>query len=183
MPTANGFQPFVGVAGLAIIWSLGCDPNLKLGSANDLTWGAFGAKFGIAGSSTDYVATLNATVSISQSSLVLGNQPLRFPNVHIGDDIRRCQRFLCKSYDLATNPGTASTTNGQAAFINPGAGTTSAQGYCPLPVPMAKVPTVTIYDLTTGTSGTARNVGNNTQATGVTAPGVGEGGFSSDIIL
>lgn len=178
IPAFNIGNPQPGASGLVLRLVLGAGSNNRLGTTVD-SWGGGASQYVCTTNSTDWIATANASIEFMAFSLNAGRQPIiRQPR--FDDDLRRCQRFFCKSYDLATVPGTASVTNGQVGFVNAGAATNTAQGYCPFPVRMTKVPTaanVTIYDPTSGAAGAARNAGNATQATGVTAAGIGEAGF------
>jgi hypothetical protein len=77
-----------------------------------------------------------------------------------------CLRYYCKSYDYAVAVGTA-TAPGVVSFVNPIAASSSFNTHVPFPKPMAKVPTVTLYNHNTG------------NANSIVAPGAGNVTVSS----
>lgn len=66
--------------------------------------------------------------------------------------LARCQRFIAKSYDPATDPGTAAAWNGAMGDVAPGTVSNSISVSVRFPVQMVKTPTVTVYSPQTGTA-------------------------------
>jgi hypothetical protein len=92
-----------------------------------------------------------------------GSIATEFEQRFIGDELRLCQRYYEKSYNLNTNPGTI-TDDGQI-FWTPGAIASGAiTGVFPVEYKVSKRIsncTVTYYSPITGTSGVVRNRKNN----------------------
>jgi len=90
-------------------------------------------------------------------------QPTPFEQRPIGVELQPCQRYYEKSYDIATSPGTATSTGRSLLGIS-----SSGTGYMSMSVPFAvekrAAPDVTIYDLA-GTSGKITYGTNNQSGT------------------
>lgn len=108
-------------------------------------------------SGSDY-NSLNGTLGIQSATfdiwgvqLEQNYQPTPFEQRPIGVELALCQRYYEKSYDMATAPGTATSTGRTLLGIS-----SSGTGYMSMSVPFAvekrAAPDVTIYDLA-GTSG------------------------------
>lgn len=76
----------------------------------------------------------------------------------LGPELARCQRYFSKSYNIDITPGTVSTVG--SSMINTGSFTTLTNRYdlvmVKFPQTMRTMPTVTIYNFMTGTTGTMR---------------------------
>lgn len=110
-------------------------------------------------SSSSYVGTAGASdyyeisqVMMNEGTLAL---PFKLAGFNIQDELLNCQRYYEKTYNLATNPGTSSTSIGQITGIR-SAGTNNITGY--MKVRKRTAPTVVIYSPATGTSGQRRNL-------------------------
>jgi hypothetical protein len=87
----------------------------------------------------------------------------------------RCLRCYAKSYPYGTAIGAASSYSGAVgSFFTTSA--TQANGFAPFPKRMAKTPTVTLYNATTGAVNSINNSGGISYA-GSTATNIGDGGF------
>jgi hypothetical protein len=101
---------------------------------------------------TDSLGHQTGTFDLAQVKLERGRKATPFISQKIGNVLRDCQRYYCKSYKQDIAPGTA----GQADQGNPNpvAGTTSFLGcMISFPVIMRATPTVTIYSPGGGNSG------------------------------
>lgn len=95
------------------------------------------------------------------SSLVIGDVQMEagkaatpFERRPIGIEIGLCQRYYCKGFPIGTPPGSGFTA---IASIANSAGVTYVS--VPFPVNMRTTPTVTVYNSTTGATGTWRDGG------------------------
>jgi hypothetical protein len=85
-----------------------------------------------------------------------------------------CLRYFQKTYQYVTAPGTV-TTQGMKSFIAPTA--PSAFGPVTYLKPMAKIPTVTLYNHATGAANSVQD-GNAVNHASASAAGVGDAGFA-----
>jgi hypothetical protein len=99
--------------------------------------------------------------------------PIDCPFIANLDD---CLRYYCKSYPYFTPPGTSSVIAGMQAFTSPlTASSTNAVGPLRFPKVMAKAPTVTLYNDSTGAAGSVRD--STGTAHTCTVGGIGDNGF------
>ena len=68
------------------------------------------------------------------------------------DELKRCQRYFCRTYQYGTGTGTA-TSNGCISTSLSAAQAYASAGNWDLPTTMRTAPTVTVYSTATGTSG------------------------------
>jgi hypothetical protein len=87
-----------------------------------------------------------------------------------------CLRYYQKTYDVGVLPG-AVTTAGLRTFVAPVASATGASGPHSFYKPLAKIPTVTLYNHATGAAGSVRD-GNGTDHASAAALTVGTTGMS-----
>jgi hypothetical protein len=112
-----------------------------------------------------FILPINTTFSYDLSEVVMTEgtvQPFRLASMD-GDELRLCQRYFEKSYNVEVRPGTASTTNG-----NQLARTTSSGAYgmsIDFKVTKRATPTATAYSPVTGTSGQFRVGGGDVAGT------------------
>ena len=76
--------------------------------------------------------------------LEIGSKATPFEHLSFADELARCQRYFCKSYDYDTTPGTA-TSVGSHMYSLPGSQTYAAVPSVRYPVSMRDNPTVTAY--------------------------------------
>ena len=135
--------------GIAVSWGLG------VGSTYSTTAGAWaGALYGAPTGSVSVVGTSGATFYITGVQLEAGSSATEFEHRPYGTELRLCQRYYQKSYDVNTAPGSATNIN---CWIAGGSNVGSTTGYVSggsvnFRVDMRATPTVVSYD-TAGTSG------------------------------
>ena len=165
-----------GTQGLQVAFSLGAGSAQRATLANTGIWTTAGGPKRATPNSTDFVNTSTAlTLRLSQISLCLGKQPLKMHGLDYTEDLRRCQRFYCKSTNLAQIPGGAGQQADCGTFYVGAA--TLAYGNVRFPVDMYGVPTVKVYDPVNGGASGSGFVGSGTIA-GLTPAFIGEKGFS-----
>lgn len=113
-------------------------------------WGAtFGAYVG-AGSAESFVGS--GYTMVTGVMVNAGEFPFKYSPVSLQEEIARCQRYYCKSYDIDTIPATVTTVGSILQGMNPtAAGIAGAQ--IQFPQAMRIVPTMAYYLVSTGASG------------------------------
>ena len=171
---SSGTWAFDNTMGVGITFIVAAGTNFQTSTLN--TWQSSGSAIA-ATTQTNGVATNGATFQIAQVSLVQGSfastadLPFKRAGKTIGDELRMCQRYFEKSYDVGVNPGTG-TSSSTAIFLMQAQAALSA-GYA-LPWVFFKTskrtttPVVTVY----GTGGTINNI--TLGGTGDVAGAVGE---------
>ena len=162
--------------GLQVIWSLGVGTSFQ-GTAG--SW-ASGALRGATGE-TQLISTLNATFYITGVQLEEGSVATPFEHRQYGQELALCQRYYCKTYAIATVPGTATDTN---AVTFPLQGNCSyARTIWHFPVTMRATPTFVSYNTNNGTAGqVSADASNYTNATLTVGEGRVTNGVSSQTI-
>ncbi len=138
---------------------IGVDLNFDMGSGTSQrgTAGAWaGANYFGVTSATSLISTVNAVWYLSGVQFEIGSSSTSFEYRDAGTLLQRCQRYYEKSYDLATVPGT-STTSGVTSFMITGAFGGGYGSSRPFKVVKRATPTVTVYSQT-GASGNVRNI-------------------------
>lgn len=92
------------------------------------------------------------------------------------DELRRCQRYFCKTYRLGIAPGSATFIASIRGILN-GSGNRAGIAW-PFPAIMAYIPTVIVYGISTGSSGKVLDEDGNTEIA-ATIYGANERGISS----
>jgi hypothetical protein len=103
------------------------------------------------------------------------------------DALADCQRYFSKSYSQGTAVGTVNTSAGSVGAFYSASATGAAGGVIAgsfrFPVPMALVPTVTIYNWSTGASGSVADFsGPPNSYTGASTNAAGTSGFPYVIV-
>jgi hypothetical protein len=164
---SGGTDNFVDGRGGLLYFVVQCGSTYQT-SAN--TW-ANGNFFGTS-SQVNGTSSLLNNFKMAQVKLQLGRKATGFKRRGhtIGEEVRMAQRFYEKSYALATDPGTATTTG----VTQERCSSTNHLVSVWYKATKAKVPDVTLYNPSAAnTTGTWRDSGpaNKTVATGVNAPG------------
>jgi hypothetical protein len=149
-PTTGSFNSTVG-CGVRVWWDMGSADATYATTPN--TWGA-GDKTRVAGS-VNLIATNGATMYLTGVQFEKGTiaTPFEYRPFHL--ELSLCQRYYETSYDLGTVPGTATFSKS----IHMRAYATTSQQYYLMPsvyykVTKRTVPTIVIYNTSTGASGT-----------------------------
>ena len=101
-------------------------------------------------------------MQIAHVSLVEGdatNEDDPFSQRHIQQEVALCQRYFYKTYDLDVAPGTVTDAGVIGCNVFNGAFTYAPASYA---VPMRDTPTAVVYNPSSGATGTARNINDNT---------------------
>lgn len=167
--------------GIGLIFYIGTVAGATFSTASLNTWQA--GEFYHATTGTNWMATTNATLRVSQISLVEGSLGLGATGFTkagdtIEDEFALCQRYYEKSYDLETAPG-AITTTGALEYT----ATTSTSGGGQQPgarfaVRKRIIPVMVLYSTTTGAPGKTANINTGLDVT-ITSEMQGEGGFNT----
>ena len=113
------------------------------------------SNLGIGGSTSDYW-------QITGLQLEVGEKATPFEHRSFGDELARCQRYFCKSYNQGTDPGSTTFTGSQTPSANTASNSRHSGGF--FPVTMRDTPTVTLYSPGTGASGNIFKGGSNAAA-------------------
>lgn len=175
-PTAGNFSPNVGVVGAQISIVLAAGTTLT-SPAND-TW-QNGNFFGAVGQ--DNFASKPITTSTFDVAFAQWEPSAtcsQFIDLPFGRNFDECLRYYNRSYDLGVAAG-AVTNAGLKAYMN-AVSTTAAVGILRFPKPMAKIPTITLFNHATGAAGSVRD-GAAADHTGAAAAStqIGTDGFNT----
>ena len=137
-------------SGVGLQWSVG----LGIGAS-------FNAPVGNAWQSGNFMSVAGCTnLMATGASMYLADVRLYPGSIDYGpcqrlyaDELRLCQRYYSKSYDIGTVPGTPSTQVNARGVIITMAGAGSNWAQVPLPVRMRSAPAVVLYSTNTGASG------------------------------
>jgi len=139
-PTSGTFRTDNGLA-LYIQWDLGTGSNYQTSTLNQ--W-ASGDKR-CSNNAVDFFNTANATLRITGIQFEMGEKVTSFEYRSYGDELARCQRYFCKSYNDGVNPGT-NTSIGIKSIRNYSSDARSDHSTtCQFPVTMRAAPTVVFY--------------------------------------
>ena len=117
------------------------------------TWGAFDTASRIPDMTSTWYTTDDATFELTGVQLEVGDSATSFEHRSFGDELARCQRYYCKSYNYGTAPGT-NTMVGSKWGRNYSADARSANvAVVNFPVTMRDTPTVTFRGIHSGTAG------------------------------
>ena len=126
--------------GIDVFFSLGA------GTTYSGTAGAWaGSGFITATGAVSVVGTSGATLYITGVQLEVGTVATPFERQIYNAQLAQCQRYFCKSYDLATVPGTATNTGASATAIYSAAFNGTGTLNLIFPVEMRSAPTVVNY--------------------------------------
>lgn len=113
-------------------------------------WGATFATY-MGGSTAESFVGSGYTM-ITGVMVNVGQFPFKYSPTPLNEEIARCQRYYCKSYDIGTVPATATTVGSILSGMNPtAAGVAGVQ--IQFPQAMRIVPTIAYYLVSTGASG------------------------------
>lgn len=143
-------------AGIVLRLGLGVGTSLS-GTAG--AWAA--ADYRSATGATSIVGTNAATYYITGVQLEVGTVATPFELLPMATELELCQRYFEKSYDQGTSVGTATTT-GSIAFRSNG---TSHLHTISLSITKRAQPTVTLYNTSTGGTGSWRDTDNSANRT------------------
>jgi hypothetical protein len=142
--------------GFEIFWWLGAGSEFTSGTLAT-SWASQTAGNRVSSSQANIASSTDNNFWITGVQLEVGEFDSTtipsFPFESFENNLRRCQRYYQKSYNIGTTAGTA-TSDGIMLGIR---GNGAFAGATRLPVVMRTTPTLTIYSNTTGASGKVRN--------------------------
>lgn len=130
---------------------------------------------GLAVRITSGALTSGKIAAIAEARVVMGSVTSAIVPVSFDEELRACQRYYEKSYDLSVVPGTI--TEAGVSRYSIGNGDTVGSVSFKVSKFEASSPTITIYNPVTGGSGTARNARSGTNDA-VTISSSGQSSFS-----
>lgn len=148
---AGNFSIAEAVMGLQFLITL-AGGTTRTTSANDV-WTNSGT-FAAIGQDNFASKAVNSTFDLAFAQLEPGANCTTLIDKPYSANLDECLRYWQKSYHLATAPGTIATA-GMKSFLSP----TSTSAFGPLTYvkPMAKTPTITLYNHATGASGSVQD--------------------------
>ena len=105
----------------------------------------------------------NQDIYITGAQLEVGDTATPFEHRSYADELRRCQRYYWTSYDNVA-AGTTGTNSTSLYWVKDGTNSYATFGTTTFPSQMRVAPTCTIYNPTTGASGSATSDGSNFNA-------------------
>ena len=157
--------------GLHIAWMLAAGTNFH--TTKD-TWQT--GNFLTTSNQVNACDNTNNNFSLSQVQFELGSAS-DFKNKSIQQEIKACQRYFCKTYDLATDPGTI-TNIGSHQWEERGITQLADRPHL-FPVTMRTPPTVTIYSPATGAINKSRCVNSGSDIGVFSISRLGDKSFSA----
>jgi hypothetical protein len=146
--------------------------NLSFGLGGGSTYSGTAGAWSSAGNyitatgAVSVVGTSGATFYITGVQLEVGSTATSFDVRDYGRELILCQRYFESTYEIGTAPGTASqTANSLVLFAPTNSATVSQNSSWYYRVTKRTIPTVTLYNPSTGATGTFRNTNQNTNIT------------------
>jgi hypothetical protein len=135
--------------GINVVWDLGVSTAYS-GTAGQMNTG--GNYFGVTGT-TKLAATTGATFYITGVQLEKGSTATSFDYRPYGTELALCQRYFCKSFNIATAPANNLGSPYIGTALNNIQSGSYGQGIY-FPVSMRSTPTMTAYNPLSATAGT-----------------------------
>jgi len=167
---AAGSWNYVNGIGLSIGFTLACGSNLQTTAGAWQNNGAIGSA-----NQTNTCDNAANNFRLCGVQLEAGSVATDFENRSLDREIRLCQRYFEKSYDLATAPGSI-TSAGCHCYTNQNTQGNRTTSY--FKVTKRATPTITSYSVSTGATGKMR-VASNATDTNCTVGDVGECAFTN----
>ena len=146
-------------AGIAVCFSLAAGSS-KVATSG--AWTGVAAYSGATGQ-TNILATNAATFYITGVQLEKGSAASPFDYRDYGRELIMCQRYFESTYESGTSPGvTSQTANSIMVYAQASSLTVSQNSSWYYRVTKRTSPTVTLYNPSTGATGTFRNIAQNT---------------------
>ena len=124
-------------------------------------WGTFNSSLQYPDSTTTWYTTDNSTFELTGVQLEVGETATSFDFLSFDEELRRCQRYYCKSYNYETTPGT-NTMVGSRWTRNYSADSRSANpAPNDFPTMMRATPTMTFRSIHNGNTGKWNTGGSN----------------------
>ena len=152
--------------GLYVSWALAVGSTYQSTAGSWITTGT--GNYLATAAQTNWMNTVGSTFRITGVQLSLGSVLPQWESRPFGEELALCQRYYQKSYTTPSTstgiPGTVTTAQ-RYAGVQGIAGTIVYNFNAVLPTPMRASPTVTLYNPSTGTSGSIRSGTTNPTAT------------------
>jgi hypothetical protein len=167
---AGNFTNAIGSMAYSISICIACGTSLQAPATGSWQTGNY---VGAAGMTNGLAAANNFNVAFIQHEP--GPQCTTLIDKPFSQNLDECLRYYQKSFSLATLPGSASPGQGYSSFTT--VSTSAAMGGPGFRKDLAKQPTVTVYNGSTGAAGSAWN--NNTGTSPTVSPSqIGPSGFT-----
>jgi hypothetical protein len=166
---------------LEVSFWLAAGSNFTSGSLLQTTWGTLTSSRAVG--QTNLASATNNYWQMTGAQLEIGPVATSFEFKSFGNELRECQRYYEKSYDIATNPGSVTGTHQGAVYYNNNNATFNTFFTIPVTFNVYKrgVPVVTVYSPGTGASAKVQvNTAGNPDVTGGAAT-ISMQGFSGGI--
>ena len=151
--------------GLQIQWHQYMGANYTDNGVSLNTWGAYGAATQAPDQTSTWYTTNDATWQITGVQLEVGDTATSFEHRSFGDELARCQRYYCKSYNYGTAPGTDTMVGSiWGRNYDPTDSRSANVAVVNFPVTMRDTPTVTFRGIHSGTAGNWTTGANNPDA-------------------
>jgi hypothetical protein len=152
--------------GLYVSWALAVGSTYQSTAGSWITTGT--GNYLATAAQTNWMNIVGSTFRITGVQLSLGSVLPQWESRPFGEELALCQRYYQKSYTTPSTstgiPGTVTTAQ-RYAGVQGIAGTIVYNFNAVLPTPMRASPTVTLYNPSTGTSGSIRSGTTNPTAT------------------
>ncbi len=125
--------------GLNVMFTLSCGTTFQT-TADAWTAGNYLAT----SNQVNFVGTLSNVFEVTQVQLEVAGNASPFKHRSIGEEIRLCQRYYCKTFDIGTTPAQNLGVNGSLVNESDASGFVSA--VFTYPVEMRSTPTITTYN-------------------------------------
>tara|TARA_B100000131_G_scaffold315945_1_gene355241 strand:+ start:521 stop:1708 length:1188 start_codon:yes stop_codon:yes gene_type:complete len=169
--------------GLELYWWLAAGPTYTSGSIRS-SWTTYSnGDFG-AGQSINLLDSTSNEWYLTGVQLEVGDTATSYEHRSFGDELARCQRYYCKSYNYGTAPGTDTMVGSKWGRNYSADGRSANTCQVTFPVTMRDTPTVTFRGIHTGatgkwTTGSSNPNNSNTDMTVTSLYDLSENGWTS----
>ena len=140
---SSGTWNYTNGQGLLVLFAVMCGSNFT-GTPSAGTWGTGAYKF----ASTNQVNGVDSATNDFKIALVQlesGTTATEFENRDFATELKICQRYLCKTFPLATAPAVNLSATGALYAVSPSTSSFTMGNSYIFPVPMRTTPSITTY--------------------------------------